>query len=452
MMTSIGMDMASVAEPRRPRGVEGRALLAAMFSAAGGFGTLQLVGITGVASLDVPGLSAWLGTRWAWCLGLPMVSVLLALQAVGVAAGIAASTNRQPVARWGWRVLLAVACVLGAGGVWYIASLYLSPGHAVSARLVWPLGAGVLACITVLASLPRQNAGRGCQRPGWGWAGLGFGFVVLLVASQALGRVPPQGQELSELQAVKAKMVVGQGAERRLVPAGGLAVLRLSEVPLLGPPEAPHLVYQFFDYRDPASFRSYRALREARQRYGGQIAIVMLVFPLDESLNPRVSTSATGQHPDAGTLARLSLAVWRTDRSKFETYNDYLLTPRPVERSVLKGYRGQMVTLEDARARAEELVGRQQLEASLADPWVDQEIARHIAARDRAFDSDPASATVPVTCVVVKADDGTYAAQGIIGAVSSSTWLFQTIESKLGIKPAATQVDAGDPILRALKK
>lgn len=129
----------------------------------------------------------------------------------------------------------------------------------------------------------------------------------------------------------------------------GKLVLNPRNHPIVGDPDAPHVVVKLFDYTCKHCRRLHGFLEEARQRYGDQLAVVVLPVPMNTDCNQFVGFTHE-DHKNACHYAKLALAVWRIDRGKFEAYHHWLLEstrPPPVF---------------DATIRAEELVGREALE------------------------------------------------------------------------------------------
>ena len=147
---------------------------------------------------------------------------------------------------------------------------------------------------------------------------------------------------------------------------GHLQVI-VSDEPVLGSPDAEKLVVVMFDYCCPHCRRTHEYLLHALERYPDQLGVVCLPFPLDADCNSTVEeTEARFEH--ACDLARLALAVWRADASAFVEYDRWLFEPEMP--------RG----LQEARAKAEQLVDAGPLEEALQDKGIDAAIARHVTA------------------------------------------------------------------------
>jgi hypothetical protein len=146
---------------------------------------------------------------------------------------------------------------------------------------------------------------------------------------------------------------------------GGAFRIDLLTTPLYGRPDAPYVVVSLFDYTCNHCRNVHQHLKEAHRSLSNQLAIVSLPVPLDQSCNPIVKR-ALPEHTNACVYARLGLAVWRSDRTRMEAFDDWIFSsPRPP-------------SVNEARARAAGLVGTNTLDSALKDPWIDQLIQTSI--------------------------------------------------------------------------
>lgn len=449
-----------------------RLVLASLFLTAGTMLATWWGRVSVLDSLDSRGLLAWLSTCWGWWLGVPIVWIFAFLLASAAVAAVLSAYGRGPLARWSWGILLVLTATVVALMVWYVAGLMvLSRELPLKSEYLGPLGLGMLAGITVWSSAPTPRAlarlgavtgpGGIVLSPGFviGCGILGLGATMVLAVGQYAGSLPDEAKELALLRRLQREVVIGEGTNRMILHDGGRAVLRLDRMPLLGSPEAKYIIVTFFDYRHPASSVNHQALREARERYGEQMAVLPVVFPLDHMCNPRVSQDIAARYPNACDYARLSLAVWRADPSKFEDFHDFLLTPRTAAKVFITRDHSRLPTLTEARAKAIELVGVANLEQALADPWIDEELRRHVEAKGRQGDvsQDPNAEAWPLTFWYRPVfEDGlsatTHIFGGVRGYIYTGTELFELLEQFWDIKPVNTKVDVNDPLMQMLSK
>jgi len=146
---------------------------------------------------------------------------------------------------------------------------------------------------------------------------------------------------------------------------GGAIQLDLDEVPLLGSPSAPVVLISLRDYTCHHCRIMHGLLRQVYQTLSNQIAIVSLPVPLNSNCNAVVRWNHP-DHTDACEYARLSLALWRTNRETLERFDEWILKPEHPPPPA------------QARAFAEQLVGTNALTQALRDPWVERQLQQGI--------------------------------------------------------------------------
>ncbi|HEX7010153.1 MAG TPA: vitamin K epoxide reductase family protein [Phycisphaeraceae bacterium] len=369
--------------------------------AVGGIRVLALLGLAGSAFLlyealgqgKLPGCGAEsacdavLGSQWSQWLGVPVAAPAVVVYAVMLAAamhaGPASPWRRRKVA---WRVLLAGAATTMTAAGWFI----LVQAVILQAMCKYCLAVhtcGVALSAVVWASAPVQ-AGTSqpaeesdaliYPRSAAGWGLIGLLPVAMLIAGQliwpassaSVERLDPASDTAAADDATAPAVQVqdfdtGPGPERRVSMLNGRLQFSPHQLPVIGSPDAPALVLVMFDYTCPYCRQVHVMLEELRERHSGRLGIIALAVPLDARCNPMVrETSAT--HQGACELAKLALAVWRTDPAAFEAYDAWLFEghdpPSP----------------QAARAQAVRLVGEAALEQALADPWITEHLARNI--------------------------------------------------------------------------
>lgn len=298
--------------------------------------------------------SKWFGIPVSEIAGLLYVVMLGALAYVGPACSPAQK-------RMAWRILLGGSFMVMGAAIWFVALQLVK----LDAVCIWCMAAhacGFVLGVWINIVAPVRSFHPPMKLNAALAAGL-LGVAVLVT-----------GQVLSEEQTVKKTWVAGQpdidegaGEERTLTLLGGrIRGLKPSDYPLVGSPNAEHVAVYIFDYTCPHCHEQHDNLVKARERYGNELAIIPMVMPLDGDCNPEVSETQE-RHATACELAKLSLAVYRADGAKFAQFHEWMFgadEPRPVD---------------EARQQAIDLVGQDALVAAEADPWIDQEIKKHIA-------------------------------------------------------------------------
>jgi protein-disulfide isomerase len=135
-------------------------------------------------------------------------------------------------------------------------------------------------------------------------------------------------------------------------------------VPLIGSPNAPHIVTLLFDYKCAHCQQLHFMLEEAVRQYHGKLAIVLSPSPLNTQCNPYIPRDVN-EFKNSCELAKIGLAVWVAKREAFPVFDLWMF-------SIDSGDRWQARSLESAQAKAVELVGQAKLDAALAAPWVGQ--------------------------------------------------------------------------------
>jgi uncharacterized membrane protein/predicted DsbA family dithiol-disulfide isomerase len=325
---------------------------------------LHLAGGSAIGCGGGSGCEQVLNSRWSTIAGVLPVSGLavgayLAMLAASLAVGPATAA---PVRRLAWGAMLVLVGAAAGSAVWF------------TILQKWAIGAfcpyctathitGLLLAILIIRQAPRQLSeeekgtfyffGRGQKRgqksrmsPFFtlGPALVGLVLAGGLAACQVVIAPPPvylAGQSQESLPAVDAC-------------AG----------PMVGSPNAPHVVTLLFDYTCPHCQRMHFMLNEVIRRYGGRLAFALRPAPLDSECNPHI-TRDVKQFKGSCEAVKIGLAVWVARREVFGAFEDWMF-------SFESGDRWRPRKLDAARAKAVELVGQAKFDAARADPWIDR--------------------------------------------------------------------------------
>jgi uncharacterized membrane protein/protein-disulfide isomerase len=122
---------------------------------------------------------------------------------------------------------------------------------------------------------------------------------------------------------------------------GGKLTLDVYKHPIIGSPEAPHIIVEMVSYDCPHCREMHNVMHEALKRYGDQVAILVMVIPLERSCNKLV-VSAKASHPGACATARMALGVAALRPAAFPKFHDWLMAdkekPPESDRIVSKAY------------------------------------------------------------------------------------------------------------------
>jgi uncharacterized membrane protein len=290
-----------------------------------------------------------LNSRWSAIGGLVPVSGLAmgVYLAMLVASFFTGPANAAPVRQLAWRAMLVFVGAAGGSAVWFIIVQkwlvgafcpYCTATHITS----------LLLAVLVIWQAPRQfdeNSQRVvAPRFAAGLAMAGLALAGMLVVFQAR---------------IKPPAVYRGGDWQRTVPA-----IDPHSAPLAGSPNAPYVLTVLFDYKCPHCQQLHFILDEAVRRYGGKLAFVLCPSPLNSQCNPYIPRDVD-EFKGSCELARVALAVWVARREMFPIFNRWMF-------SIESGDRWQPRSLDSARAKAIELVGRAKFDAALADPWISQ--------------------------------------------------------------------------------
>ena len=142
----------------------------------------------------------------------------------------------------------------------------------------------------------------------------------------------------------------------------------LYKMPLLGSYDAEHVILEISDYCCPSCRKLHARMKQFREIYEIEIAIVYLPAPMNSACNSNVKKTPVG-FENACTYAKISMAVNKSDSSKFEKFHDYMMEG------------ANPPTVVEARKKAEELVGRETFEEALKDPKIAEWIATGVGAQ-----------------------------------------------------------------------
>lgn len=351
-------------------------------------------GLPGCDATSPEGCGAVISTIWGKWLGLP-VSLGGAAVFLGLLLGTVGMAPRPSPTRWALLTGLGVAAF--ASALWFMGLMLVE----VRAYCPWCLAVhacSATALALILARAPLLSA-RGlvasratslpaAPLPMLLGAMAGVAAFSVLIAGQLIGggefriefvktapptiaaapgtQNPPGAMPPArESDALPAEAVPSlphptePGAPapsgRSVTLLGGRLAMTLGEYPILGDPEAEHVLGLITDPTCPACRKMHGDLVDAMEHFDGRFAVVTFPMALDAQCNPRMTRTSYG-HRNACLFGTMSLAIWNTDRAAFRAFDDAL-------------FRGMMAPeAEDAMAWAGDLLGEERLAAALNDP------------------------------------------------------------------------------------
>jgi uncharacterized membrane protein len=110
---------------------------------------------------------------------------------------------------------------------------------------------------------------------------------------------------------------------------------------VLGSPDAEHVVLEMMDYTCPHCRKMHEHIRDARYRYGDQLAVVILPMPLELECNKKLNATDP-IHRGSCKISRTALAVAKADPRKFIDFHNFLLQdeekPPTSSQAVMRAY------------------------------------------------------------------------------------------------------------------
>ncbi len=129
---------------------------------------------------------------------------------------------------------------------------------------------------------------------------------------------------------------------KRLVKfLGGKLTLDTYQHPIIGDPEAPHVIVELVSYDCPHCRKMHPIVQRSLRRYGNQVAILILPIPMEMKCN-RLIKDPKASHAGACTTARMALAVAHLKPAAFRGFHDAMMAdekkPPSQAQSVAKAY------------------------------------------------------------------------------------------------------------------
>ncbi|MCX5658280.1 MAG: thioredoxin domain-containing protein [Planctomycetota bacterium] len=364
-------------------------------------------------------------SKWSSAFGVPVsffaawAYVLLLMMSGNLAP------RRGANGRFSWGVALLLAAAIASSAAWFLFvqaailkafCLYCTIAHALGLIV-----AGLLFFHAPVRPAPADPAtdphsSRVSIRSAAMFILLGIATVVVMAlgAREKGAAIERAGNLAPGIRVGTVLPPATQGASRQVfLMAGKIGVaLRPEDYPLRGTPEAPHIVAELFDYTCPHCRTLHALLDQVLERYPGQLGIVLIPVPLESNCNPRIKTTER-VHVGGCDLAKLALAVWKADPKAFATFDAWLFES--------EAHR----TPEEARAFASDLLGPEQLERALANPWAAEQLGRNVTLY--AHINGGSIPKLLLGSVVVQ------------GRPADAAELFDLFEKELRLTPAATQ-------------
>lgn len=325
----------------------------------------------GAVGCGAGGCDQVIHTSWGKILNIPIgvPAAVMYLIALIATLGLGGSSTKLA-----WCVL-AVIGVLAVGAAAWFTFLQRVEIGVFCPFCMAAHGVGIAFALVVFASGPWPwalgKAGKHTSDAGFGWS-----YSLVLVAIGLFGVASMAGvQRFFPSDTMQVERTTGSSnipIQGGLKPGqvvfnvgGGAIVFEPAKYPIKGAVDAEHMLITLFDFTCPHCRNMHAQSDKVTARYGKQVAFVMLPMPLDSQCN-RLMTQTDDRHKGACDYARLSIAVWLAKPEAWHPFADYVMegdTPPSVE---------------DARAKAAELIGEEELAEAMVDERVDNQLNRNI--------------------------------------------------------------------------
>ena len=306
------------------------ALALCIFMAVHDMNGTYMIGCSAGSSCDSVMSSRWSSLFGILPVSLPAAGLYLAFVICAIACAVSKDEELRSMAQ---SFMQAVAGAVLVASLWFIA-LQLFAVREFCKYCMAAHTVGIMISIAVILRFYREGKSRRWFAAGAS-AGVLFAVVHVLTAPSS---------------------VYDAGfAEEPLPTVSGM------DVPVIGNPDAEHVVEVLFDYQC-SHCRTIHPWLEVIAA-DGDIAFVLCPSPLSPSCNPYIPRDVEDRFVGSCDLARLALAVWTAEHEKFFEFDHWLFgygddawLPRPVS---------------EAREKAGSLIGEARLSEALADPWID---------------------------------------------------------------------------------
>ncbi len=246
--------------------------------------------------------------------------------------------------------LLAPSLAILTGGVVWFVSVQLWVLHHLCP---WCLAAHAVGVIVVVLGIMHLKA-----EPSLRAVGIGVIATLLLIATQVFGPSPTTHRIEETTTDMTSTPIHARGDGRKIEFNNGRKVYDRDALPSIGSSKAPQVLVEYFDYQCASCRIMHGFLDSLIAKHPDQVALLVLPMPLDGACNHQL-TPAESIHPGSCQLARIALAVWRVEPTRFpEIHRALFADPAPNESA--------------AMALVSTFVPRERLDAALKDPWIDE--------------------------------------------------------------------------------
>jgi len=364
-----------------------RALLVIAMTGAGYLAWVSIHNGAAAGCGPESGCNAVLQSRWAYWFGLPVSIPALLVYIALLGTTVLLQKNTSPDDQRGsWAAIIILSVVVAGAAFWFV-SLQVFVIQSFCKYCLTAHACGFAAALICLMNIPYAadpdtpmwatgSGKRGVPKKAmrslilvglFGVAVLAGGQLLVQKERNVVREIKNSPATTAQASGLPAEIVPGSPNARLIAPRtlslySNQFVIKFDEVPMLGSPNAPHILVCLLDYTCIHCRALHPILTQLSQQYSNQLGIVCLPVTLSPQCNPFIPHLNSQASTNSCEYARLGLAVWRARPDLHRQFDEWMfdpLKPPPVEQ---------------AQEYAAKLVGADKLKSALADPWVAQQI------------------------------------------------------------------------------
>lgn len=305
-----------------------------------------------------------LNSRWSTIAGvLPVSSLAMGIYlAMLVANFFIGSSTEYQTRKLAWNVLLVLAGAIAGSASWFIIVQKWFIGSFCPYCMTEHITGLLLAALIIRQTVLHKNSDDGLSKHSTNAQSISIAkssIFSMRITGLILIGVFMSGM-LAASQIVFAPKSLYQNGEAQ----NNLTEIDYKNAPIIGSPDAPHVVKLLFDYNCPHCQKIHFMLDEAVHRYAGKLAFVLCPSPLNTGCNPYILLDVDA-FKNSCELAKIGLKVWAAKRQAYPAFENWIFTFE-------SGDKWQPRSIEAARTKAIELIGQEKFNDTVDNNWVEK--------------------------------------------------------------------------------
>lgn len=222
-------------------------------------------------------------------------------------------------------------------------------------------------------------------------------------------------------KAAPPEIPVEQPKKRLVSFLGGNLTLDVYRHPLIGSPDAPHVVVEMVSYDCPHCRKTHPLMQKALERYGDQVALLIIPIPLDKDCNSLI-TDPTILRPGSCGTVRQALAMARLNPTGFGRFHDFLMSGKDKKGNDAPPSMDKIIT------KAHTLANADKLREMSRGPEVQRQMEGYVKLFGKLREQDKSGKSLGLPVQIL--NDTV-----ISGSVEKPEDVFKAWEEHLGVKP-----------------